>query len=496
MKTKKKLSSFVISLFLCSMVFLIASIDQAHAIDFLGGDGNISGFLRNETAWRVRHGSNAQEGMDSWDIVLMRNTLQLEIEYRPADWLEIFLMPRFVYDASLDLDRSLERRIAHHRRHDFKTDDDIREIYADIYWKKWRVRIGKQQVMWGEADLFRMSDIVNPLDVSWNLNLNPTVFEEIRIPLWAVDAIWSVSTGYQWAIELLWLPGCLEDGFEPFKLAPEGANWAPPGLPQFMLDSIRASQPEDSLRNSSFGIRIRGVFAGWDTALFYLYSRKDMPHPKEDIQQRLLKTISTNPSRGGALIPGVPLYAHPGKFFEFPFSSRIGATLNYHFEELKTVLRYECVFVIDDPMTDRYAMDRTYERETFSYMIGLDRIFMIPWLNKRQGLTFMLQMFQRWIFNFNHHMADGTTGTDRHQTMFTLIISTNYRWMTIKPQLALGWNPSGEGLIWPSCEFDIGNNWRYGIAANILVSHNQKEPNFGGWRHNDQIYAYLKFQFE
>jgi len=31
-----------------------------------------------------------------------------------------------------------------------------------------RLRVGKQQLVWGEADLFRMLDRANPLDTSWH----------------------------------------------------------------------------------------------------------------------------------------------------------------------------------------------------------------------------------------------------------------------------------------------------------------------------------------
>ncbi len=483
------------------VMYSVFNLDEAKALSFADDTLNIKGFLRNDSAWRVRHGSNAQEGLESGDLILCRNTLQLEIQYAPTDWLTLYAIPRLVYDASLDLDRSLERRIATHVRHDYKTEDDIREIYADLVSGGWKARIGKQQIMWGESDLFRMADIINPVDVSWDYLLYSTVssFEDIRIPLWALDLSWASYAGRQWAFEFVWLPGFIEDGFEPFKVAPEGANWALPGTPQFFVDSIRKSEPEDGWENSSFGLRVKGVFGGFETALFYLYSRTQYPTPKEDIEQRLLQSVSTDPNRGGALIPGVPLYAHPGKFFEFPFTSKIGATFNKYQESTKVVWRGESVLVIDEPMTDRYVLDRTYERETFSYMLGFDRPTMINWLNRGRSFLISGQLFQKYIFNFNHHMKDhspGGTVTDRNQTVFTLLINTGYRWDTIQPQILMAYNVSGEGAILPQCEFWLGDNWRIGAGAHILLSHNTVEPFFGGFRHNDQVYTWLKYQFD
>jgi len=485
-----------------SMVtFCVCKVDKTYALSFLEGTLNVKGFMRNDSAWRIRHGSNAQEGLEPWDLILCRNTFQLEIEYKPTDWLTVFAIPRLVYDASLDLDRSLERRIASHARHDFKVEDDLREIYADIVWNNWRARIGKQQIMWGESDLFRMADIVNPLDISWDYLLYSTVssFEDIRIPLWALDLNWASYTGYQWSVEFVWLPGFIEDGFEPHKVAPEGANWALPGTPQFMVDSLRTSEPDDGWENSEFGLRVKGIFRGWETALFYFYSRMDHPTPKEDVEQRLLRSVNfDHHGHGEALIPGVGLYAHPGKYFEYPFTNRMGATFNKYHELTKTIYRGECVVTIDEPMIDRYVMDRTYERETFQYMLGFDRPTMIRFLNPNRSFLISAQLFQKFIFNYNHHMKDhspGGTTTDRYQTVLTFLINTGYRWDTILPQLLLAYNFSGEGAILPQCEFWIGDHWRLGVGAHIMMSHNMREPYFGGFRHNDQLYTWLKYQF-
>ena len=52
-------------------------------------------------------------------------------------------------------------------------ENDIREInldvdFGDVFGHKLSMRLGKQQIVWGESDLFRSIDIVNPLRIDQN----------------------------------------------------------------------------------------------------------------------------------------------------------------------------------------------------------------------------------------------------------------------------------------------------------------------------------------
>jgi hypothetical protein len=488
-------------------LFSFGGVDEASAVfTFLEGKFSVTGFVRNDSAVRLDDGSGTQERLDAGDLTLCRNTFQLEVEWKPLDWFTLFVMPRLVYDAAMDLNRKYERDIFSKERHDFKTEDDIREVYADIVWGNTRIRTGKQQIMWGESDLFRMADVINPLDVSWDYVLYSSVssFEDIRIPLWAVDFFWSQPTGHQWAVEFVWLPGFIEDGFEPVKVAPENANWNIPGQPQFFIDSIRDSEPEDGWENSEFGLRLKAVFRGWDLALFYFYTRMDHPTPKEDIFQRLVKNATTNPFYGVGPVPGLPIYFWRGEYFSFPFVNKLGATFNKYEDYTKTIWRGECVYIFNEPMPDGSIVNQTftnskiYEKDTFQYMLGFDRPTMIRFLNPNRSFLISMQFFQRYIINDDSNVFDaspGGLGSDSYQTLITLLMNTGYRWDTINPQLLTAYNLSGEGYINPQCEFWFGDHWRLGVGVNWLFSHNNKEPYFGIFRHNDQAYTWLKYQF-
>ena len=40
----------------------------------------------------------------------------------------------------------------------------IRELYMDGIVGDWWIRMGKQQIVWGKTDFFRLQDVLNPVD--------------------------------------------------------------------------------------------------------------------------------------------------------------------------------------------------------------------------------------------------------------------------------------------------------------------------------------------
>ena len=65
----------------------------------------------------------------------------------------------------------------------------------------WTIHAGRQQVVWGEAVGMFIADVVNPKD--YRQFLIPD-FDDIRIPLWAIDA--EKSLGAAGRLELFWTP--------------------------------------------------------------------------------------------------------------------------------------------------------------------------------------------------------------------------------------------------------------------------------------------------
>lgn len=54
------------------------------------------------------------------------------------------------------------------------------------------IRVGNQQIVWGESDLYRSIDIINPLRIDQNGPVGEK-FDEFRTPIWALKALYNIG---------------------------------------------------------------------------------------------------------------------------------------------------------------------------------------------------------------------------------------------------------------------------------------------------------------
>ncbi len=90
-------------------------------------------------------------------------------------------------DAELNFSQS---ELAWNRGSSQGWEQELKELYLDIEMFDTRLwlRVGRQSIVWGKTELFRSQDQFNPQDLA--LSTLPS-FEESRVPLWAVRAVWS-----------------------------------------------------------------------------------------------------------------------------------------------------------------------------------------------------------------------------------------------------------------------------------------------------------------
>jgi hypothetical protein len=84
-----------------------------------------------------------------------------------------------------------------HRANWFNPERDFRDLYADIDHGdlgpgRLSTRWGYQQIVWGESDLFRSLDIINPLRVDQNFGAGEK-FDEFRFPILAFKAFYDLG---------------------------------------------------------------------------------------------------------------------------------------------------------------------------------------------------------------------------------------------------------------------------------------------------------------
>jgi hypothetical protein len=150
----------------------------------------------------------------------------------------------------------------------------LREFYVDTNWAQSSWRIGKQQVVWGQADGIKVLDVVNPQSFR-EFILDD--FDDSRIPLWMLNA--EVPVGSEGSLQFLWIPDTTYH-----ELAEQGTPFAfrspllVPSLPAGIDGRVLpVDKPDDPLGDSDAGLRYSVFVGGWDLTLNYLYHYQDMP---------------------------------------------------------------------------------------------------------------------------------------------------------------------------------------------------------------------------
>jgi len=101
----------------------------------------------------------------------------------------------------------------------------FRELYVDATMGDWWFRVGKQQVVWGKTDFFRLQDIVNPVDFGQHFFFDS--FEDIRIPQWIMSIqrkLGDIGPTTDNAVTVLWN----FDKFMSVGLGNPNQGWAHP----------------------------------------------------------------------------------------------------------------------------------------------------------------------------------------------------------------------------------------------------------------------------
>ena len=151
----------------------------------------------------------------------------------------------------------------------------LRELYLDIDGSWGLLRLGKQQVVWGQADGIKVLDVVNPQ--SWREFILDD-FDDSRIPLWTANL--ELPVGENGTLQLLYIPDTtyheLAEPGTPFELtSPLLVPTPPEGVVN--IDIRRPDKPDDPLGDSDAGARYSSFVGGWDITFNYLYHYHDLP---------------------------------------------------------------------------------------------------------------------------------------------------------------------------------------------------------------------------
>jgi hypothetical protein len=515
----------------CLGLFLYLACSPSMAIVTLGENIELEGFLRLQNMVRTAE-------FDDAELIMQRNTAQLESKYYflrdseafgrfntgPLEEATLTLTGRGVYDSVYDMRGIYDDAPA--PGSPGRDELEMREAFVDLLLPPFTLRLGRQQVVWGETDNFRALDVINPLDLTWHWARES--WEDIRIPLWMARGIYDIGK-FAWLdesfIEAIWIPA----DFRPNKIATDPRQpWAFTGnglretansivINNTLLNlnlSVLDKHPERELGNGQGGFRFKAIWGDIDFSLNYFYGFSGDTGVR--VREDLSRTVGDTLHRTIELVN--------------PRSHVVGFTANYSEERFtQSVFRMETAFTSGVPVAlaadaptsvdgDRDQFDTA--RRTV-VMVAVDRPTWIKPLNSTRTVFLSTQVFWRHYLDYNPHyrgiptvenaqvggidlpgrfVSNNTDRLDRDEFVITFSASTSYGAAgLIQPSFVFAIDPRSTGaynrlavdyfwsdnillrlqqdLYWQAVDNDPGP-WALGDIWGKSDQNNRNETNF------------------
>lgn len=470
--------------------------------------------------------------VDQWDMVQHRNLLYAEIKHDlrklnlPAGIdASYYLKGRLFYEGVYDYGPGQFKDLPDENYvkdiDDFKMDADLWEAYADISGGPVFLRLGRQNLSWGETDVFRLLDNINPLD-----NTFGGIFEDLddrRIPLIMARGSYNFGDlGFvsSFTLEGFWVPGELESTVAPG--APPGTPYAPPippasqgSIPGVLSLSERRIEPESDNSSSRWGARLQGVIGNNLTfAIAHYKTFLDDPGVRLVVDQQFVPGPVTTP----ASVTIEQTYDRV---------SITGASFNYYEGLTNTVIRSEFAYLEDVPVfiPDVNAPGPTLipsglpsplppafpqfnngeipRKDQIRFSLSLDKDIWVRALNPRGAFNCTLQYTGQIIQDYDDRMRmpvpvyPSATAYDisvkEYEQSFTLLLMNTTGWMNgnLTPEFVAAYDPRGAWLIQPSVQYRFD-------PFQVKLTYSNISGNFVGmgvFRDRDQITASFSWLF-
>jgi len=381
--------------------------------------------------------------------------------------------------------------------------DFIRELHVKKTFKldngaNLFVKAGKQQVVWGRTDLFRVLDVINPVDYSRN-----NIYDElsdIRIPMWMVQTEYRMGASDSMQdrnLQVVW-------NFDQHR----ANNLGQCGTPNVMLDAgclmramanlwdnggtvanfaagghvatdfgphqagIRnAYLPAWSLRNTALGVKYEGVTQGGLSfslnALTYLSQLPSLRGINGD------GTINPFTGANGNVVPPYAGQAVKNLIaFDvyFPRITLIGGSLDLQLEKLGAAMRLEAALTNGEEFANTARPQLYSKNKVFRSVIGVDRPTFIPFISTSAATLISAQLFYQHIFD--HEVYDAPLGKYgmpdwKDNAIGTVLIRGSLANGRVAPQLILARDFRARAFaVSPQVEWSLNDDLKLTFGAN------------------------------
>lgn len=280
---KAKLSPITKAVSTALLSFMAAGAMQAQAFEI--GDSQWSGYIRQHIGWNM---DNTKDSIGTQDLAsksnggelnMLRTTLLLQGKGYIGDvaWTLIGRTSQEKHTSFLrDLNNATDNGFplvgaSIDLTDQYEEDNQLREAYIDFETGRISWRLGKQQVIWGETDVFHPNDVIHGFDFTWHSLFEPEN-EELRKPLWMINATIDMSEELGGALQLIYRPGWDKKNAIGNTYDFQGGRWGQNGArgADFTgLVPIDFDHPDGEYDDANYGFRWEGTIGENDD---YSYS--------------------------------------------------------------------------------------------------------------------------------------------------------------------------------------------------------------------------------
>lgn len=375
--------------------------------------------------------------------------------------------------------------------------DFIREAYVKKTFeladnKQLFVKVGRQQVVWGRTDLFRVLDVINPVDYSRN-NIYDEL-QDIRIPMFIAQAEYRMG-GSDWLqernLQVVWNfdkfrpnnlgqcgtanvildAGCLFRGLN--NLWENGgtvANFANVGPDTLLATNFGPHQiglnkvdlPEWSLENTQLGAKFEGVTKGGvNFSLNALTYRSQLPS-----LHGARSTVNGFTGVSSEVNPYLISFD-----MVYPRVNLVGGSMDFQWNAAKSAVRMEAAYTSGEEFANSNKEKLFSRNNVFRSVIGIDRPTFIPFISKTRTVLFSGQLFWQHIFDHERDQGRlGKTGMADWEDNFigTLLIKAFLKNDRLSPQVIFAHDFNAKSWVAaPQIEWIASDKLKLTVGANV-----------------------------
>jgi hypothetical protein len=388
------------------------------------------------------------------------------------------------------------------------------------------LKLGKQQVVWGRTDLFRVLDVINPVDYSRN-NIYDEL-QDIRIPMWIAQAEYRMGgseTMQDRNLSVVWnfdqfRPNNLGQGGTPNSIldagnlfrslsncytngctvgnfagiggaglqgaAPNGGLSTNFGPGQIGIKGV--DLPNWSLGNTQLGMKFEGVTKeGLSFSLNALTYRSQLPSLRGMVSgdNPFLGgpvTLATNTPNGSTVpVPTTGSYI-PLFNLVYPRVNLIGGSMDLQAESIGAAIRLEGAYTRGEEFANTLRPEMYSKNAVWRSVIGIDRPTFVPFISTERTVLFSGQLFFQHIFNHEQEQRPwGMSGMPdwENNVIGTLLVKAFLMQDRVSPEVIFARDFRAQAnVVAPAVEYSPTDNLKFKFGANIKFGHEQTNWNW------------------